>query len=181
MYELAWWGRYKFIVWSHEDSEICCDCVEVQNGRLWASLFSNYLVRAHPLKNRLGKTTQKGEMYVLFETIGMGSRTEGAYTPEMMNWMHADLQIEVEKRLIVDDRKTPVWHAQGSIFLVQKKIILPVPSGDPSTDPIVEVIWKAVSWVANYFIGAAVEFHDTDHRFRADRGMGTAYLEDKLI
>ena len=84
-------------------------------------------------------------MDVLFETIGMGSRTEVASTPEMMNWMHADLKIEDEKRLIVDDRKTPVWHAQGSIFLVQKKIILPVPSGDPSTDPIVEVIWKAVS------------------------------------
>ena len=39
----------------------------------------------------------------LFEPICMQSSTEGAYPPENMNWMHADLQIEVEKRLIIDD------------------------------------------------------------------------------
>ena len=50
----------------------------------------------------------------------MGSSTEGASPPEIMNWMHPDLQIEVEKWLLIDDWKKPVWHAQGSIVLVQK-------------------------------------------------------------
>ena len=44
----------------------------------------------------------------LFEPICVVSNTEGASPPEMMNWMHADLQIEVEKRLLVDDLKTSV-------------------------------------------------------------------------
>ena len=52
----------------------------------------------------------------LFEPICMRSITEGVSHPEKMNWMHADLKIEVEKRLLIDDLKTPVWHAQGSII-----------------------------------------------------------------
>ena len=52
----------------------------------------------------------------LFEPIGMGSITEVAYPPEMMNWMHADFQIDVENWLLINDLKTPVWHAQGSFF-----------------------------------------------------------------
>ena len=55
----------------------------------------------------------------LFETICIGSSTEGASPPEIMNWMHADLQIEVEKLHLIDDLKTHDWYAQGSIFLVQ--------------------------------------------------------------
>ena len=39
----------------------------------------------------------------LFELISMQSSMEGASPPEIMNWMHADLQIEVEKQLLVDD------------------------------------------------------------------------------
>ena len=39
----------------------------------------------------------------LFDPIGMGSSTEGAAPPEMMNWMQADFKIEVEKWLLVDD------------------------------------------------------------------------------
>ena len=46
---------------------------------------------------------QKGEMGGLFKTICMGSSTEGASPPEMMNRIHADLQIEVEKRHLIDD------------------------------------------------------------------------------
>ena len=107
----------------------------MQNGRWWESLFSDYLGSAYPFKNWIKQTTQKEEIVGLFEPIGMGSRTEGASSPEMMNRMHADLQIEVEKWLLVDDWKTPVWRAQGSIVLVQKTIILPVPSGVPSTEP----------------------------------------------
>ena len=39
----------------------------------------------------------------LFEPICMRSSTKGASPPEKMNCMHADLKIEVEKRLLVDD------------------------------------------------------------------------------
>ena len=39
----------------------------------------------------------------LFEPIGMGSSTEGASPPETMNCIHANLQNEVEKRLLVND------------------------------------------------------------------------------
>ena len=69
----------------------------------------------------------------LFKPICMVSSTEGASPPELMNWMHADSQIGVEKRLLIDDLKTPIKHAQGSIFFVQKTIVLPVTSEVPST------------------------------------------------
>ena len=46
---------------------------------------------------------------------------------------------------------------------------------------LVEVICKAVPGVVNCRIGEAVYFHNTLHRFRAGRGMGTASLEVKLI
>ena len=39
----------------------------------------------------------------LLEPVCMESSTEVASPPAMMNWMHADLQINVEKRLLVDD------------------------------------------------------------------------------
>ena len=39
----------------------------------------------------------------LFEPICMRSSTEGASPPEKMNWMNADLQIEVKKRLLIND------------------------------------------------------------------------------
>ena len=32
----------------------------------------------------------------LLEPIGIGSSKKGTSPPEMMNWMHVDLQIEVE-------------------------------------------------------------------------------------
>ena len=53
----------------------------------------------------------------------MGSSTEGASPPEMMNWMHMDLQIEFEKRILVGNLKTPAWNAQGSVFRVLKTIV----------------------------------------------------------
>ena len=34
--------------------------------------------------------------------IGMGPIMKGAPPPEMRNWMHVDLQIEVEKWLLID-------------------------------------------------------------------------------
>ena len=60
---------------------------------------------AAPIHSKIGskKSTQKGGRGGLFEPICMVSSTEGASSPEIMNWMHADLQIEVEKRLLFDD------------------------------------------------------------------------------
>ena len=51
---------------------------------------------AHPFKNWLKQSTQKGEMGCWFKPIFMRSSTEGASHPDKMNLMHADLQIEVE-------------------------------------------------------------------------------------
>ena len=106
-----------------------------QNRRLCASLFIDDLGSAHTFKNRIEKTTQKGERGGLFDSICMGSSMEELSPPEMMNWMHADLKIEVEKRLLINDLKTLVWHTQGSILRIQKTIVLPVPSGFRSTAP----------------------------------------------
>ena len=44
-----------------------------------------------------------------------------------------------------------------------------------------EVIWKAVSGVVNFRIGAAVNSHNTLHGFRARRGTGTASLKVDLL
>ena len=74
----------------------------------------------------------------LLEPIRMQSSTEGASPPEKMNWMHTDLQIEVEKRLLIDDLKTPCLACPGQYFSSTKKtIVLPFPSGIPSIAPII--------------------------------------------
>ena len=44
-----------------------------------------------------------------------------------------------------------------------------------------KVIRKAVAGVANFWIWAALDFHDTLHRFREVRGTGTTSLESKLL
>ena len=49
--------------------ESVSDRAEVQNGRLWASLFINDLGSDHPLKNWHEESTQNGEMGGLFEPI----------------------------------------------------------------------------------------------------------------
>ena len=64
----------------------------------------------------LNKTPTRGKLGGLFKPICMGSSTEGVSPPEIINSMNADLQIEVEKRHLIDDLKTPVWHAHGSFF-----------------------------------------------------------------
>ena len=61
----------------------------------------------------------------------MGSRTEGAYPPEMMNCMHTDFQIEVEKWLLVDDLKILSGMPRAVFLEYKKMIILRVPSGVP--------------------------------------------------
>ena len=46
---------------------------------------------------------------------------------------------------------------------------------------LVEVIWKAVLGMVNFWIGEAVDFHNTLHGFRSRGVMGTASLEVKLF
>ena len=43
----------------------------------------------------------------LFEPICMVSCTEGAYPPEIINWMHSDFQIEVENGISLIIEKLP--------------------------------------------------------------------------
>ena len=71
----------------------------------------------------------------LFDPICMWYITEGASPPKKMNLMHANLQIEVEERLLVDDWKMPIWHAQGSIFRVQKNDRFASPEWSPINCP----------------------------------------------
>ena len=63
----------------------------------------------------------------------------------------------------------------------QKIVLLPKGNGELCGIGIFEVIWKAVSGVVNFWIGMAVNIHDTLHRFREVRGTGTTSLESKLL
>ena len=56
----------------------------------------------------------------LFEPIFMQSRMKGASPPEKMNWMHADLQIEVEKGFSSMIEKRPSG-MPGAVFFCTKK------------------------------------------------------------
>ena len=46
---------------------------------------------------------------------------------------------------------------------------------------LVEVICKELSGVINWWIGAAVQFHDVLHGFQSGWGTGTASLEAKIL
>ena len=59
-------------------------------------------------------------------------------------------------------------------------VIIPKANGESRGIRIVEIIWKAVMVVANYRIGAAVDFNDTLHSLRSVRGTWTAPLKVKL-
>ena len=50
----------------------------------------------------------------------MGSSTEGASPPDMMDWMHADLQIEVENGFSCMIEKRPIGMPRA-VFLIQNK------------------------------------------------------------
>ena len=67
----------------------------------------------------------------LFELIGIGSSTEVAYPTEIMNWMHADFQIEVENGFLSMIEKRPSCMPRAVFFEYKKTIILPVPVGVP--------------------------------------------------
>ena len=57
----------------------------------------------------------------MFEPIGMVSRTEVVSPPEMMNWMHADLQIEVENGFLFIIEKLPSGMPRAVFFEYKKK------------------------------------------------------------
>ena len=45
---------------------------------------------------------------------------------------------------------------------------------------LVEVVWKVCTTVVNFWLKWSMTLHDTLHRFRAGRGIGTATLEGIL-
>ena len=57
----------------------------------------------------------------LFNPICMGSSTEGASPPEMMNWMHADLQIEVENEFSSMIENRPSGMPRAVFFSLKKR------------------------------------------------------------
>ena len=60
-------------------------------------------------------------------------------------------------------------------------VLLSKGNGEFQGISLVEFICNAVSVVVNHKIGAAVNFHDALHGFRAVRGTGTASLEANLV
>ena len=52
----------------------------------------------------------------MFEPICMGSSTEGASPPDMMDWMHVDFQIEVENGFSYMIEKRPMGMPRAVFF-----------------------------------------------------------------
>ena len=63
----------------------------------------------------------------------------------------------------------------------QTVVVFPKGNGKFRGISLVEVIWKALPWVMNRWIGASVQFHNLLHDFRAGWGTGTASLEAKFF
>ena len=90
------------------------------------------------------------------EPICIRSSTEGLSPPVMMNWMHADLQIEVEKRHLIDDWKTAVWNAQESIFQAQSSRLFYQSQVESHKLPLKE--WLVISFECTYICAQAKHF-----------------------
>ena len=73
----------------------------------------------------------------LFEPIRMQYSTKVASPPDKINWMHADLQIEVENGFSSMIEKLLSGIPRALFFKYKKTIILPVPSGFPYIAPVV--------------------------------------------
>ena len=71
----------------------------------------------NPFKNWFEQTTQKGGKGVFFEPIGVGSSMGVASPPEMINWMHTDLKIEVKNGFSSMIEKRPSGMPRA-VFLV---------------------------------------------------------------
>ena len=78
---------------------------------------------AAPIHSKIGmnKAPKRGKWVVHLSWFACEPARKDYFPPEKMNWMHADLQIEVENRFLIDDWKTPVWHVQGQYFLITKE------------------------------------------------------------
>ena len=46
---------------------------------------------------------------------------------------------------------------------------------------LVEVMWKVMAAILNFWLASSITFHNFLHGFRASRGRGTATLEAKLL
>ena len=60
-------------------------------------------------------------------------------------------------------------------------VLTPKGNADTRGIGLLEVIWKVVLGVANFRIGATVDFNDMLHGLITDRGTWTASLEVKLL
>ena len=46
---------------------------------------------------------------------------------------------------------------------------------------MVEVLWKAIYGIINFWISSSIQFHDSLHGFCAGRGIVTTTIEDNLL
>ena len=60
-------------------------------------------------------------------------------------------------------------------------VLIPKGNGYFHGISLVEVLWKMVTGILNFFLVGNIQFHDTLHSFRTGRGAGNAYLEAKLL
>ena len=72
------------------------------------------------------------------------------------------------------------------IFLVKEatwKVVVLIlkGGGDYHVIDLVDVVWKAVTVILNFYFSASITYHDSLHGLWSGRGTGTAYLEVKLL
>ena len=83
---------------------------------------------------------------------------------------------------VVEILQTYFWGGRlPTEFTWKMAVLIPKGNGKFKGIRIVKVLWKALSGVINWRIGAAVQFHDKVHGLRAVWGTGTNSLEAKLL
>ena len=92
-------------------------------------------------------------------------------SPDATNWLKvvAIVQVALQDETLA---KECTW---------KTVVLIPKGKGDFQGIGIVEVLWKAVASLLNRRLTAEIYFHDTLHRFWAERGTGTATLNAKLL
>ena len=60
-------------------------------------------------------------------------------------------------------------------------VLIPKGEKDYRAIGLVEVMWKVVAEILNYWITASITYHNFLHGFRDGRGTGTTTLEAKLL
>ena len=65
--------------------------------------------------------------------------------------------------------------------MLQAVVLIPKGKTDYWGIGLVEVMWKIVTAILNFWLTASITFHNFLHGFREGRGTGTATLEDKML